>query len=284
MKNLLFYISFLSLLITTTLFSTGCNDASTVPAFVRIDTIIVDSTNYNYHGNLSPKVDFAWVYVNDNLQGVYKLPCKFPVIGNGPTNIKIYAGVYDFGNSTSATRYLFYQPYTINDTLVVEDTLVLQPHVKYDTTEVFAKIFDFDGGAFPGDFVYSAGSGVYSNTYAGGYEGQCAAMLMGPSDTTNFVIETATAIYVPKNGVGYFVELTYKCNCPFYFDIKTSSAVRSIIGFNTHSTWNKAYINLTYPIDVTPGTDVKLVFKMVRDANIPNQEVLIDDIKLIYQP
>src|SRR6476659_4435748 len=109
-------------------------------------------------------------------------------------------------------------------------------------------------------------------------------MFMGPSDTTTFAIESGSAMYVPKNGVGYFIELNYKCNCPFFFDIKTTQATRSIIGFNTHDTWNKAYINITYAIDVTPGTDVKLVFRMNRDATIPNQEVFIDNVKLIYKP
>ena len=162
---------------------------------------------------------------------------------------------------------------------------MLQPHVEYlDTNIVFAKIQDFDVH-YAGDFVYSSGSGGFDLNYnSGGSTGNCCAMFMGPADTTTFAIESGSAIYVPKNGVGYFVEITYKCNCPFYFDIKTPTNTRSIVGFNTRNEWNKPYINITYAIDVTPGTDVKLVFKMPSDASIPKQEVLIDDIKLIYLP
>lgn len=280
MRKFLFYFSLFSGIITATLFSSGCNDASIIPSYIRIDTIIVDSTNYNYTGSVSPKVNFAWVYVDDNLQGVYTLPCKFPVTEEGPHKITIYGGVYEFGNGSSATRYIFFNPWEVNDTLVKEDTLVLQPHVQYlDSVAVFA-VQDFDPG-HPADLVYSSGSGVYVSNYSPGFEGQCGAMFMGPSDTTSFSIESASSIYVPK-GKKYFVEINYKCNCPFYFDIKTSQASRSIVGFNTKDEWNKAYINITYAIDVTPGTDVKLVFRMYRDATIPNQEVFIDNIKLIY--
>jgi hypothetical protein len=281
MNKFLLYIFIFVAILSLSLLSTGCNDAATTPSFVRIDTIIVDSTNYNYTGPVAPKVEFAWVYLDDNLQGVYKLPCKFPVIGEGVHKLTIYGGVYEFGNSTTATRYIFYEPWIVNDTLVVEDTLVLQPHVHYlDSTAVFPIKMDFDGVA--GDFVYLSGSGFYSNSQSGGYPGNCLAMGMGPADTTSFFIETASSYYIPPNQQGYFVELNYKCNCPFYFDIKTDQGGRSIVGFNTKNEWNKAYINITYAIDVTPGDNVKLVFKMFRDANIPNQEVLIDNIKLIY--
>src|SRR5687768_5345482 len=266
MRKFLFYISLFSGIITATLFSSGCNDASIVPSYVRIDTIIVDSTNFSYTGNLAPKVSFAWVYVDDNLQGVYTLPCKFPVTEEGPHKITIYGGVYEFGNGSSATRYIFYKPWEVNDTLVKEDTLVLQPHISYlDSTAVFEINTDFD--ANPGDFVYYGGSGVYVNDNSGGVTGDCLAMYMGPSDTTSFSVISTQTTYVPK-GKKYFVELNYKCNCPFYFDIKTETSARSIVGFNTKDEWNKAYINITYAIDVTPGTDVKLVFRMYRDTNI----------------
>jgi hypothetical protein len=282
-KKFLFYISVFSVVLSATFLSTGCNDAATVPAFIRIDTIIVDSTNYNYTGPVAPKVEFAWVYLDDNLQGVYTLPCKFPVIAEGTHKITVYGGVYEFGNSNSATRYIFYKPFISDhlDTLTVEDTLVLHPHVQYlDSTAVFPIKMDFDGIA--GDFVYLGGSGFYSNNHNGGFTGDCLIMGMGPADTTSFSVISSNVAYIPPNQDGYFIELNYKCNCPFYFDIKTDLGGRSIVGFNTKNTWNKAYINITYAIDVTPGDNVQLVFKMFRDATIPNQEVLIDNIKLIY--
>ncbi len=282
MKKYIFYYSFFCLVVFSALFSTSCNDAATVPSFVRIDTIIVDETDSNITGELAPKINFAWVYVDDNLQGVYTLPCKFPVIGEGVKKFQIFAGVAEFGNGNAATRYIFYEPWTRYDTLIVQDTLLLQPHVAYVDSNIVFNLQDFD--AHPGDFVYSAGSGAYNNNDPNGLNGDCLAMYMGPSDTTNLIIEKASAMYVPKNGVGYFVELNYKCNTPFYFDIKTSTGYRSIVGFNTKNEWNKAYINITYAIDITPGTDVKFIFKMFRDATIPNQEVFIDNIKLIYIP
>src|SRR5688572_33203109 len=48
-------------------------------------------------------------------------------------NITVFAGVYEFGNGSNTMRYRFYDPWSIDTTLVIEDTLFLQPHVKYDS-------------------------------------------------------------------------------------------------------------------------------------------------------
>src|SRR5687767_668295 len=134
MKKIIACSGFVLFLLGTLLFSPGCStDPSTIPSFVRIDTIYVDSTNYLETGSHRSKINFAWVYVNSTLQGVYLLPAKFPVIGDGMKNITVFAGVYEFGNGSNTMRYRFYDPWSIDTTLVIEDTLFLQPHVKYDS-------------------------------------------------------------------------------------------------------------------------------------------------------
>lgn len=283
MKNHLYFLSFIIFILGSIFLSTGCStDPSTIPSFVRIDTIVVDSTSYDSVGSHSSKIDFAWVYINDNLQGVYLLPAKFPVIGEGVKNFRIFAGVYEFGNGNAATRYIFYDEWKITDTLVVEDTLILQPHVRYIAGLKIPSIQDFDP-IFQSDFVTGVGNdGNYIASQPGGYEGLGGYMHLSGGET-KCIIESGTAINVPKGLSGYFFEMNYKCNSPFYFDIKTSTGFRNIIGFNTKTTWNKAYINMTNAMDVTPGTDVKLIFTMFRDTAILDQEVYLDNLKFVFK-
>lgn len=266
--------------------TTSCaEDRSEIPSFVRIDSIAVDSSSYDSVGKHTGKIDFAFVYVDDNLQGVYQLPCKFPVIGEGPKNFKIYAGVYEFGNGAATIRYSFYQPYEVFDTLVKEETLILAPHVIYDPELFIPSIQDFDSPGFGSDFVKSGGTtGDYFSNYAGGNPGSCGYLYMQAGDTTYLQIETVTAINVPKNlQLGCFLELDYKCNAPFYLDIKTSVEGRSIVGFNTKTTWSKIYINLSYAVNSIQGTDIKLIFRTPRVPGITDQEIFIDNVKLIYK-
>lgn len=271
-------------LLSGILTTTSCaEDRSEIPSFVRIDSIAVDSSSYDSVGKHEGKIDFAFVYVDDNLQGVYQLPCKFPVIGEGLKNFKIYAGVYEFGNGAAAMRYSFYQPYEVLDTLIKEETLMLVPHVKYDPELFIPSIQDFD--EFGSDFVKSVGvTGDYFSTYSGGNPGSCGYMHMQAGDTTYLQIEMVAPVTVPKNlQLGCFLELDYKCNAPFYLDIKTSVESKSIVGFNTKTTWSKVYINLSYAVNSIQGTDIKLIFRTPRVPGIADQEVFIDNVKLIYK-
>ena len=55
---------------------TACEkeDTNGVPAFITINTITLDE------GNATANITDAWVYINDQLQGVYELPAQFPLI------------------------------------------------------------------------------------------------------------------------------------------------------------------------------------------------------------
>lgn len=286
MKNrLIFFLT--GLFITTIILSsTSCEeDMATLPAFVRIDTIVVDSTSYDSVGSTSSKINFAWVYINDNLQGVYLLPCKFPVIGEGVKNFRIFAGVYEFGNGSTATRYVFYDEYKITDTLVVQDTLVLNPHVRYNVGLDVPFTDDFELGS---NFQLATNSGGYwfpnynFDPYEGTYSGYMT--IDSGENVNNLVLQSIDPITVPKGLNGYFVELNYKCNAPFYFDIFTSTGAYSVVGFNTKNEWNKVYINITTPIDLISGTDVKLKFTVPKGDEVPQKEIYIDNLKFIFRP
>ena len=51
-----------------------------IPAFINIDSIFLND-------NITDNITDAWVYVNDNLQGVYELPVKFPILEEGDLSI-----------------------------------------------------------------------------------------------------------------------------------------------------------------------------------------------------
>lgn len=286
MKNrFVFILSFLMVTVMV-LGTTSCeDDLAPLPSFVRIDTIIVDSTSYDSTGSVTSKIDFAWVYINDNLQGVYLLPCKFPVIGEGVKNFRIFAGVYEFGNGANATRYIFYDEYKITDTLVVQDTLVMNPHVRYNVGLNIPFADDFELGS---NFQLATNSGGYwfPNYNVDVFEGNyCGYLVIDSAENdNNLVLESIDAVTVPDGLNGYFIELNYKCNTPFYFDIFSSSGTYNVVGFNTKDVWNKAYINITTPIDVMPGTDVKLRFTVPKGDEVPQKQIYIDNLKFIFRP
>ena len=63
-------------------------DEVAIPTYFQINEI---GFNDNINGETSTsKISDVWFYVNDQKQGIYEMPCTFPVIGDGTNNIKIF--------------------------------------------------------------------------------------------------------------------------------------------------------------------------------------------------
>ena len=56
---------------------------NTIPAYLKIDIITLDENN------TTTNITDAWVYINDQLQGVYELPAKFPLLENDHQTLRI---------------------------------------------------------------------------------------------------------------------------------------------------------------------------------------------------
>ena len=93
-----------------------------MPAYIKIDTIKLD-TYYPEQGSKSANITDAWVYVNDNLVGVFELPALLPVLHRGPNKLQIYPGIKLNGISSTRVPYPFYQPVVYDDFNFVEDSV-----------------------------------------------------------------------------------------------------------------------------------------------------------------
>ena len=62
------------------------------PTYIVIEDIKLTADQAT-QGSDAENITDAWVFINDNLVGVYELPAKFPVVEKGSVNVKIFAGV-----------------------------------------------------------------------------------------------------------------------------------------------------------------------------------------------
>ena len=70
------------------------------PAYIKINDIELNNSS-------TDKITDAWVYIENQLQGVYELPAKFPVLETGVKEIRIKAGIKNNGISSSRVFYPF---------------------------------------------------------------------------------------------------------------------------------------------------------------------------------
>lgn len=85
----------------------------------------------NEEGELTHNISNAWVYVDDELIGVFQVPFKIPILKSGNVNIKVYPTILNNGISATKKIYPFLEVYEINTILKENDTTILNPVTRY---------------------------------------------------------------------------------------------------------------------------------------------------------
>lgn len=269
MKKTLLY----SLLVILVIFSACSKDVSTdeIPSYVGINTISFTS-NYPVEGSSSSKISDGWLYVDDQLVGVFELPFKAPVLKEGPHRISVLAGIKSNGIAAIREAYPFYSLYSQNVTLKRAEQLTIIPTINYVTSNInFKWKEDFENvTASINKSPYGSDTIVNKLTIGNPaiFEGTgCGAIFLDDAHTY-FEGLSSSAFTLPKDGTPIFLELNYKCNAPFEVGLYSSVANFSVpaLGINASSNWNKIYVKLT---GITPKMNApayRVYFRFLRNT------------------
>src|SRR5688500_18378665 len=135
-------------LIIVVLFISGCeiiNPPEPVPAYIYIPAFTLDADTLSQGSNAHGITD-AWVYVDDNLQGLYELPATFPILLSGSQKIVIRAGIKNNGAGSTRIFYPFYTTYETMVDLEPNVTDTIRPVVQYRSNVNFPFLENFESG------------------------------------------------------------------------------------------------------------------------------------------
>ena len=255
-----------------------------VPSYISIPSIEVITDPAN-EGSNSHKITDAWVYFDNNLQGVYPLPATFPVLLSGKQNISIKAGIKNNGIVATRVNYPFYDYFKEEVFLTKDSTTIINPLVSYfDNAVFYMEDFELSGIKF---ITTSNSDTILFRTTDSVFEGlnSGAAHLASPHLTFEIATEK---VQLPK-GTPIYVELNYKCNITFqvgvYANLTDGGVIANyIVTINPKNEWNKIYIDLTSAILTTNYADSHTVFiSMKRDINSTEiAELYLDNFKIVY--
>jgi len=269
------------LLIVLILSSCQKEDAGGIPAYIKINSIELED-------NITSNITDAWVYINGQLRGVYELPAKFPVLEEGTSDIKIYAGINNNGIGSDRVIYPFYSADTLNKMLTINSITEIEPtvNIKGNIDGIFD---DFDNG-------YSFNSDSHFQKLTNGPYGEYGSLSLNSlSDSDSiFITEINYKDFplsfenVPQQGLPTYMELDYKSNTSFLVGMYVNSPnsptlVRELLWINPKEDWNKIYIDLTQTVSEAIGAENFSVFiKMQRDSNFDENKLDFDNIRIIH--
>lgn len=269
---------FIIILLLISIMSCKKDENNTIPSYISIEEILLEE-------NSTHNITDAWVYINDNLQGVYEIPATFPILKEGQQKLRIKAGIKSNGISSNRIPYPFYTSYIIDQQLFnPETTLLIQPVVTYiDSTTIDVNSEDFDGNGLnleTDSLTFSIENNLpIDNNYG---------VLSLNDSILSAEVLTKKFFNLPQQGSPIFLELDYKCNTQFligaYINFPQSLVIeKPLLWITPKDDWNKIYINLTSTISEAVGADSYTLFIILqRDFNLEKNTLHFDNLRMIY--
>lgn len=265
----------LALLASCELFQPG----GQVPAYVRIETF--SFTSGPGQGSASQRITDVWLYDDTDFVGAFEMPRTIPVLRSGPTQLFLYAGIWDNGISEVRVPYPFYQPDTLAASLTPGNVVSLTPAFSYRKATRFHFIEDFEAGNL---FSKTGGDTAIIRQSDTVFEGNFSAALF--LDTARNAFEGHSPFYTLPAGEPVYVELNYRCDHPFQFGILGTKQ-----GFNTYyykwninpkSYWNKIYLNMGSEVNSLQSEQYQILIRAVLDTTRQQTAaIFLDNIKLV---
>ncbi len=231
----------------------------------------------------------AWVYIDDQVLGVFELPVKIPVLKEGQVNLKIYPAVKNNGISATKKIYPFTQFYESNIVLVKDETVSINATSQY-YAETKAYLEDFED-----TFSDIENSPVTTNMIqiandpSIGHSGRYGWIHLD-SNNPSWVGYTNTQISLPR-GAEVYLEIDYR---------NTNGLLLGLISVSSQGTqpnpyillnsqevgsdkWKKIYIDLREIISNSPADAYfEISFECVLPEGATSADIYIDNIRVVH--
>ncbi len=263
----------------------ACKDQKAdIPTYIKIDDISLNITSID-QGTSGDAITDAYVYINDNLIGIYELPAEFPLLQEGKVKVSVRAGIKQNGISNSRLVYPFYTVFDQNVNLIPGQTITLNPVVEYKSNTIFSTFSeDFETGI---NFVVNTNSDtIFSriNDPDTAFEGYCGAVfLKGLNNAFEAYTPTLPNLTVPFITPVY-LELNFKgnilINVGTYYNNKLDKIPYVVLPVKND--WTKIYINIGELMQIYRSSNEFNIFFGFGNGKNDKAQFYIDNVKLIH--
>ena len=290
MRWLSFFVGCICLFVLST-----CVKNNEAPSWLEVSewTLVQNPELSGNEGELNHNFSDAWVYVDDEIIGVFEVPFRIPLLKKGPVNIKLFPAVRNNGISATKKAYPFMDYYEVDLTLVQNETSTLAPTTKYNAiTNFWIEDFEdplnvkLDIDANTSALVSTPASNIDLQPFNGNFYG---LIELNTTDST-WVVSTRDQLYIPKNREAY-LELDYYNSNTLLTGVIWISPTNVINNPNiqlnaqdeSEIQWKKIYIDLKELIGNSPN-DSNILQSLIAklDNGKENTQIRMDNIKVVY--
>lgn len=258
-----------------------------VPAYIVLKDPKVEV--FSLGGGNTHKITDVWVYADGQLQGIFPLPAKVPVIATGKeAEIILLAGIRKNGILDSPAFYPFYKSITrkvvLDELKEINIPLIFTyaPDAKFDVIADFEQTnqFNFDLDKNPATKIELTTEDAASGSGSGKIT----------LDKNVVVTEIATDETYNKLSLisgNAYIELDYKGECEIgvglvtFDDFNPAGLLSYKVVLVPRQNWNKVYIDITEELSSPRLKSYKLAFGFTMPTGKDSAVTYIDNVKLV---
>lgn len=281
---------FLLLPILLILFSCVKNNPD--PSWIEIKPWTLEA-NPTLNGNekvLTSSFNYAWVFADGQLLGVYELPAKIPILTEGSTKLQIFPTILNNGISATKKIYPFVESYEVTLDLVKNTSTMVEPVTRYKNGLTF-DVRDFDDAdpEFETDPSSDASIIVANDPdylkWGSGYG------YIELSDTKTYFAGSTTGTMTLPKGQDVYLEIDYLNSN----DLITGVLALTSAGNTNHQNiqlndqeignevWKKIYIDLREIVSgTTNSTQYRISLQAYFQGGDVPRKILLDNVKVIH--
>lgn len=281
---------------------TACIKNNPDPSWIQVNEwqLTVNPNSQNPTGVLTENITDAWVFIDNEIVGVFEVPFKVPVLYEGSSNILIYPAIRNNGISATKKIYPFLEPYELNTNLVKNEILIIDPTTQYyDQVDFWIEDFEdatvdiVDGPTSLVSLERTNDITALDNTINEGFYGrvtldQTNSTWIGSTVANN---NGSIVMNLPK-GQEVYLEIDYH---------NTNSLLTGVLAINSlggatdnpniqlnpqsesEVYWKKIYIDLREIVSGSVSADYfEFSFQSLLDEGETSGVVNIDNIKAVY--
>lgn len=281
---------FLYVMILALAFAPGCDtEEEPIPAYIKINPVQLTTTEEE--GSNSHKIEYAFIYVNEEFLGGYFIPSTIPVLQEGPVTIQLDPGIKANGLAFNPDIYPFYQRYEVNVSLRPGEVTEVNPQTKYRENCAFPiqEEFNASNHIFTAD-IDEDPSTVIEVSSVDGFEGNSGRIELtqaNPSIIFGSDFNRNDLSSLPNNGTAVWLEVNYKGGTEMIFGVIGIDEFGNPesfpeYGVNRSADWNKIYFDLSQIIREQRFVAFQIFGAATLPSGASNATVLIDNIKLVH--
>lgn len=271
----------------------SCTKNNPDPAWIEINGWELNVNPLISAGELTHNISDVQIFIDNELVGIFELPCKIPVLKLGSSNVKLYPVILNNGISATKKVYPFLKPFTVDVILTKNETIALTPQTEYYSSLEFW-IEDFENAtSLISQDSNSAVEIQQTNDpqIAQSFNGNQFGRITLNEVNNTWIGYTLNQEFAPPKGQEVYLEIDYH---------NTNRITTGLLGIATGGnqenpniqlnpqndsdvTWKKIYIDLKEIVSNSQNVSYfELTFNALLDEGDNSGEINIDNVKLIH--